>query len=231
MAQRWVEAMAASRNWSARASRAKRPRWFTKPPRLVETVTSGEVVTMASASGPPARARSLRILPNATWVDCRPLGRGKGGAGPGPATRGGGAAAFSRGERTWRRGRPDSPRPSRGRPAKGSHSSPAGTPIRAWKAAIWVVGHQAGVVVLVALERQAEALDGVDDEELGPLVAPRRGRRRAGGPGRGRRGWSSARPGPRRRSGRAAATTSGSPPRSARMRARQAAPPWKVRAA
>ena len=31
-------------------SRRNRPRWFTKAPRLVETVTSGEVVTMRSAS-------------------------------------------------------------------------------------------------------------------------------------------------------------------------------------
>ena len=33
-------------------ARRNRPRWLTQAPRLVETVTSGEVVTMRSASGP-----------------------------------------------------------------------------------------------------------------------------------------------------------------------------------
>ena len=53
------------------------------------------------------------------------------------------------------------------------------TPI-ARKASI-CAGHQAGMVVLVALERQAEALDGVDDEELGLVVRPRPARRRRAG--------------------------------------------------
>ena len=52
--------------------------------------------------------------------------------------------------------------------------------------------HQAGVVVLVAGEGQALALDGVGDE-AGRLVVARRPRRRRARPAcRGRRGWSSA---------------------------------------
>ena len=51
------------------SSRAKRPRRFTQAPRLVETVTSGEVVTMRAAKGSPERASSLRISPKPCCVD------------------------------------------------------------------------------------------------------------------------------------------------------------------
>ena len=53
------------------------------------------------------------------------------------------------------------------------------------------LGHQPGVVVLVALERQAVALDGVGDEADG-LIAPAPPRTPPGWPAdRARRGWSS----------------------------------------
>ena len=62
--------------------RRNRPRWLTQAPRLVETVTSGEVVTMRSARSPPALDRSSRMRPNAAWVDCSsPAGAGSCGDG------------------------------------------------------------------------------------------------------------------------------------------------------
>ncbi len=67
-----VEGMRSCRNRSAIASRANSPRRFTQPPRLVETVTSGEVVTMRSASGPPMRAISAISRPKPCWVESSP---------------------------------------------------------------------------------------------------------------------------------------------------------------
>ena len=46
-----VEGIFSRLKTSAVSSRAKSFRRFTQPPRLVETVTSGEVVTTRSASG------------------------------------------------------------------------------------------------------------------------------------------------------------------------------------
>ena len=54
---------------SAMLSRANKPRRFTHGPRLVETVTSGEVVTMRSASGVFSRASAFRIAPKPNCVD------------------------------------------------------------------------------------------------------------------------------------------------------------------
>jgi hypothetical protein len=64
-----VEGMRSCLNVSASASRAKSPRRLTKAPRLVETVTSGEQVTIRSAKGSLPRAISLRIRPKPCWVD------------------------------------------------------------------------------------------------------------------------------------------------------------------
>src|SRR6516165_6019528 len=46
-----VEGMRSLLNVSAKVSRANRPRRFTHGPRLVDTVTSGEAVTMRAATG------------------------------------------------------------------------------------------------------------------------------------------------------------------------------------
>jgi hypothetical protein len=40
---------------------------------LVETVTSGEVVTMRRASSLSVLAMASRILPNAVWVEVAPV--------------------------------------------------------------------------------------------------------------------------------------------------------------
>src|SRR5262249_19031407 len=64
-----VEGMRSLLNVSAIASRANRPRRFTQAPRLVETVTSGEVVTMRAAYSPWSRPISLRIAPKPACVD------------------------------------------------------------------------------------------------------------------------------------------------------------------
>jgi hypothetical protein len=57
-------------------------RRVTQPPRLVETVTSGEVVTIRAASSVSPRASSPMIRPNASWVEvsaaCRPVGSSAG---------------------------------------------------------------------------------------------------------------------------------------------------------
>ena len=60
MPQRCALASLASRNTSLRVCRSNTPRRFTHGPRLVETVTSGLVVTMCAASSfsSPCRGRS-----------------------------------------------------------------------------------------------------------------------------------------------------------------------------
>ena len=64
-----VEGMRSLLNVSASASRANRPRRLTQGPRLVDTVTSGEVVTMRAASGVFSRAISLSSAPKPACVD------------------------------------------------------------------------------------------------------------------------------------------------------------------
>ena len=116
--------------------RRNRPRWLTQAPRLVETVTSGEVVTIRSASSPPAFDRSSRMRPNAAWVDCSsPAGAGIAGTGD----RAEGCGRASRARCRLRSisastpGRALSPTPS-----SGSHSWPSRTPIASRSAAICV---------------------------------------------------------------------------------------------
>ena len=60
-------------NTSSWLAMENRPRRFTHGPRLVDTVTSGDVVTMRSASGPPARAISSSTRPKPACVDICPL--------------------------------------------------------------------------------------------------------------------------------------------------------------
>ena len=90
--------------------------------------------------------------------------------------------------------------------------------------------HQAGMIVLVAGHRQAEALDGVADEADRPVVIDRRRRPRAATADRGRRDCSSAAPARRRSASRSA--RSPDPGRRSRRcrRLRQAAPPWNTSA-
>ena len=64
-----VEGMRSLLKVSAMLSRANRPRRLTHGPRLVETVTSGEVVTMRSASAVFSRASSLSSAPKPNCVD------------------------------------------------------------------------------------------------------------------------------------------------------------------
>ena len=62
-------------SWSLRLNTSRRP---TQPASPVETVTSGEVVTIRAASGRSLRASSPMIRPNASWVEAcaarRPCG-------------------------------------------------------------------------------------------------------------------------------------------------------------
>ena len=64
-----VEGICSLLKVSAMASRANRPRRFTQGPRLVETVTSGEVVTMRRAKSLSPRPISLSIAPKPVCVD------------------------------------------------------------------------------------------------------------------------------------------------------------------
>ena len=129
-----IETTFSERNTSSRSARSKMPRWFTQPPRLVETVTSGEVVTMRSASVLSPLPSSFRMRPKASCVDMR--GPGRSGSASGSGTRGAegrpglrmkGAAAM----------KASSVFSSTSRPAKRDHSAPSPTPIAARKSAIW----------------------------------------------------------------------------------------------
>src|ERR1700688_3137397 len=54
---------------SAKASRANRPRRLTHEPRLVDTVTSGDVVTMRAASGVSVAGTLLQMAAEPGWGD------------------------------------------------------------------------------------------------------------------------------------------------------------------
>jgi len=73
-----------SRKMSAGSARSKMPRRLTQGPRLVETVTSGEVVTMRSASAVSLAAMSPKILPKASWSTAGRLGGPAGSTAPLP---------------------------------------------------------------------------------------------------------------------------------------------------
>ena len=64
-----VEAMRSLLNTSAIFWRANRLRRFTHGPRLVETVTSGEVVTMRLTKSESPRPSSFNSAPNPNCVD------------------------------------------------------------------------------------------------------------------------------------------------------------------
>ena len=76
-AHAWNEATASSRKVSARSRAENTPRRLTQPPRFVETVTSGDVVTIRSANSLRSRPIEARIRPKLSWVESRsPPGTG-----------------------------------------------------------------------------------------------------------------------------------------------------------
>ena len=144
---------------SAIASRANRPRRLTQAPRLVETVTSGEVVTMRRTNSLSPRPSSLRMAPKpvcvevVAWIRRRQFGRHL-------DLRPLQAARAARGERHMVEKFLQARR--RQRQAlelvpfvAGAHRHRLAEHLHLRRR------HQAGVIVLVAGERQAEALDGV----------------------------------------------------------------------
>ena len=64
-----VDGIFSCRNRSWFSALANRPRRLTQAPRLVETVTSGDAVTMREASSLSPRASSLSTSPKPCWVD------------------------------------------------------------------------------------------------------------------------------------------------------------------
>ena len=72
----WGDISPRSLNTSSRLAIENRPRRLTQGPRLVDTVTSGDVVTMRSASGPPCLAISSRMRPNPVCVETGPFASG-----------------------------------------------------------------------------------------------------------------------------------------------------------
>ena len=165
-----VEGMRSLLKVSASFSRANRPRRLTQAPRLVETVTSGEVVTMRSRElAVCSRPSSLSSAPKPACVDIAGCERDR-QARPAPRCAAADGGARPAGERhaleefaAARAGATLEPfervpfvaRPDVHRGAEGFHLRRR---------------HQAGMVVLVAGERQAEALDGVGDEADRPVV-------------------------------------------------------------
>ena len=167
-AQSWLEATFCALNtsaWSARLNTLRRP---TQAPRLVETVTSGEVVMILAPSSPSSRASSPMIRPNASWVEARAARR------PIASCAGTGTTAAS-----WL-----SVRLANGTlgaellellgiDVEAGEALPLaalGDAVRLLERRHLVRRHQPGVVVLVAGERQAEALDGIGDEAVRPVV-------------------------------------------------------------
>ena len=115
---------------SAISSAANSARRFTQPPRLVETVTSGEVVTMRRARSVSVLAIASMIRPKAVWVEvvagvavapvaCGPI------AGTGAAVRRRLAPVLN-GTRSRKSRSAASSMPS---PSNGAHSWPGRTPM------------------------------------------------------------------------------------------------------
>ena len=156
---------------SATSDRRNSPRWFTHAPRLVDTVTSGEVVTMRSARLPPALAISSRIRPNAAWVDCSSP---EGGGDRGDFDLAERAIRASRGRCGCARAAPRTPgRALSPMLSSGSHSRPFGNAHRFAPGGHLRRVHQARVIVLVAGEGQSLSLDRPGDEQGGNVVLRR----------------------------------------------------------
>ena len=225
-----VEGMRSLLKVSASCSRANRPRRLTQAPRLVETVTSGEVVTMRSASARLAAAELVEDRAEAGLRRHHRLARHR---------------QFRRAPRSaaprWRRvplggerhpveERLELARAASPSPSKRSHSWPARTFIAARNVVHLRRRHQPGVIVLVAGERQAEALDRVGDEADRPVVVDRCRRPRAARQVVAARDWSSAARARRPSARSIRRLTAPWSPMSSRRRLRQAAPPWNTSA-
>src|SRR6188768_766951 len=162
-----VEAMRSLLNVSAIFSRANRLRRFTHGPRLVETVTSGDVVTMRLTKSESPRPSSLSNAPNPNcvdivgWIDAQfswhldarrliaaVLLRGEGHAVEK-------CLQFVRGRRKSLELVPLVPRTD-------SHGDAQRLHLRR--------RHHAGVIVLVTGKREPGALDGVADKAGRPVV-------------------------------------------------------------
>ena len=164
----WADAIFAFAKTSGISLRRKSPRWFTQAPRLVETVTSGEVVTIRSARSPPCFERSSRMRPKAACVDCSsPAGAGMAGTATLPKLR---VTFLPSDAATLENGFDTGPRivaqaferlPLLGLRARPSTSRSAGQLGRI---------HQAGVIVLVPREGQSVALDRPCDEQCRDVV-------------------------------------------------------------
>ena len=205
MPQRWAEASLASRNTSLRVCRSKMPRRFTQGPRLVDTVTSGLVVMMCVGEFLQLALAAARSRPGCRrtrpgWTSCGPPSSAS-AAPPAPERSARSSARPSGGQfrrRTARRRgiRRKFVSERRPGPRTGPTHGRAGCRMSVRNCLHLLLGHQAGVVVLVAGERQAHALDGVGDE-AGRLVAVGLGGAQSARSGfrcRGRPDWSSARP-------------------------------------
>ena len=122
---------------------------------------------MRSARSPPCLARSSRIRPNAAWVACSsPVGAGIAGMAIRPKSR-------LRLSRRMRVASISASTPARALPpipASGVHSSPSAMPERVAHGVGLGRVHQAGMIVLVAGEGQAEALDRPGDEQGRDIV-------------------------------------------------------------
>ena len=163
-----VDGMCSLLKMSAIASCANRPRRLTQAPRLVETVTSGEVVTMRRANSLSARPISLRMAPKPVCVEVvawNGAGSSAGTSSSGPFRRRALADANGTESRNFCK------RCRRQRQAfelvpfvAGAHRHRLAEHLHLRRR------HQAGVIVLVAGERQAEAFDGVADEAGRPVV-------------------------------------------------------------
>ena len=137
---------------------------------MVDTVTSGDAVTMREASSLSPRASSLSTKPKPCWVDICAAGLKASCCGT-SIGRGETAAAFlierrcgQECFRAWRRLRQTFELV----PFMAGANVLRGAPLLHLRHR-----HQAGVVVLVALHRQADALDGVGDEADRAIVIDR----------------------------------------------------------
>ena len=187
-------------------------------------MTSGEVVTMRAASGASVLASWSISLPKAFWVEIGLLRAAASATGPRPARR------VRRGPRrrtARRRGRLAAAaaerRAPRTGPIRGRRARPSRPEARHLRRR-----HQAGMVVLVAGQRRAVALDRIGDERRS---AGRRRPRVEGlairSRGNGRRGCPSARAVRRReRRSSSAGDRALVADRRPSAASRQAAPPW-----
>ena len=200
-----VEGMRSLLKVSAMLSRANRPRRLTHGPRLVETVTSGEVVTMRSASAVIAARQLVEQRAEAELRRHLRLDRHRELVGHRNARRLQAARAAARERHLVEEGL-HLLRARRAGPRTGPIRGPGECSSAARKALHLRRRHQAGVIVLVAGDRQAEALHRVADEAGRPVVIDAAEGLERSTADRGRRDCSSAAPARRRSAARSAAS-------------------------